>query len=96
VVIETTTFRLAAGVGDADFLELDGRVRTGFLYRRPGLLRATTARADGGEWIVVVVWASEHDADAAATQAATDATNSELSQMIDAGSVDRRRYTTFD
>ncbi|MCU1450562.1 MAG: hypothetical protein JWP02_2732 [Acidimicrobiales bacterium] len=96
MVIQTTTFRLAGGADERAFLEVDERVRTGFLYRQPGLLRATTARADGGEWIVVVVWASADDADAAATRAATDPITTEMSQMVDAASVDRRRYATLD
>jgi hypothetical protein len=96
LVIETTMFRLADGVGDAEFLELDERVRTGFLYRQPGMLRATTARGESGEWIVVVVWASGDDADAAAKQATTDPTSAELLQLVDAASVDHRRYATFD
>jgi hypothetical protein len=95
-VIETTTFRLAPGVDEAAFLVVDEQLRTGFLYRRPGLLRATTARAESGEWILVVVWASADEADAAATQAGSDATTAELLHMVDAASVDRRRYATFD
>jgi hypothetical protein len=43
-----------------------------------------------------VVWASADEADAAATQAGSDATTAELLHMVDAASVDRRRYATFD
>ena len=60
-VIETTTFRLADGVDDAAFLEADEQARTGFLYHQAGVIRATTARADDGEWILVVLWASYED-----------------------------------
>src|SRR4051794_35326789 len=72
MVIETTTFRVREGVGDAELLEADERVRTGVLYAQPGLVRATTARGDNGEWIVIVLWASPGDADAGAAAAAAD------------------------
>jgi hypothetical protein len=85
-LIEITTFRLADGVGDDAFLEVDERVRTGFLYHQPGLLRATTAR-NGDEWVTVVLWQSEADADAAAT---------DLMALINPATLERRRYTTFD
>jgi hypothetical protein len=96
MVIETTTFRLGAGVDDARFLRADERVRTGFLYRQRGMLRATTARGDAGEWIVVVLWASPDDADAAAAGAGNDEGSAEVMALLDQDTVDRRRYTTFD
>jgi hypothetical protein len=95
-VIETTTLRLAHGVDDATFLAADEKVRTGFLYRQPGLMRATTARGDDGEWIVAVLWASDDDADAAAARAETDPAYAALTALIDGATLHRRRYTTFD
>lgn len=95
-VIETTTLRLADGVDDAAFLAADEKVRTGFLYRQPGLMRATTAVGDDGEWIVVVLWASDDDAASAETRARTDPANGELMALADATSVKRKRYRCFD
>ena len=93
-VIETTTFRLADGVDEAAFLEADEQARTGFLYHQAGMARATTARADDGEWIVVVLWASYEDADAAAEVERTDPAMDRFTHMI--VGADRRRYTLFD
>ena len=93
-VIETTTFRLAHGVDDAAFLEFDEQVRTGFLYHQRGIVRATTARADEGEWIVVVIWASDGDADAALAAGTDDGTMQRFMQLVDG--VERKRYRTFD
>jgi hypothetical protein len=95
-VIEITTFRLDDGVDDADFLQADERVRTGFLYRQPGLVRATTARGEFGEWIAVVLWRSSEEADDAAALAETDPATAELRGLVDARSIERRRYTTLD
>jgi hypothetical protein len=93
-VIETTMFRLAGGVDDDEFLKADERLRTGFLYQQPGMLRATTARGEGDQWIVVVLWRSDEDADAA-TLAETDPAYTELMALVDRPSLERRRYTTF-
>jgi hypothetical protein len=94
MVIETTTFRLADGVGEAAFLEADEQARTGFLYHQPGIVRATTARADDGDWIVAVLWASYEDAEAAAEVERTDEAMDRLSHMI--AGAERTRYSTFD
>jgi hypothetical protein len=93
-VIETTTFRLADGVDDAAFLDADEQARTGFLYHQAGMLRATTARADDGAWITVVLWASYEDADAAAEVERVDAAMDRFDHMI--AGAERRRYSTFD
>jgi hypothetical protein len=86
-VIDITTFRLAGGVDDDAFLVADERVRTGVLYRQPGVVRSTTARGDDGEWAIVVLWRSEPSTDVAA---------SELADVIEPGTVTRRQYRTLD
>jgi heme-degrading monooxygenase HmoA len=93
MVIETNTFRLADGVDDAAFREADEQVRTGFLYQRPGIVRATTAKSDDGEWIVIVLWASDEDADAAADAAHEDAAVKRLEQLV--AGMQRTRYHDF-
>jgi len=93
-VIETVTFRLADGVDEAAFLEADEEIRTGFLYHQPGMARATTARGDDGEWIVLVLWASPADADAAARAAADNPAAQRFSQMAVAPA--KKRYHTLD
>src|SRR6266567_2744705 len=95
-MIETTTLRLADGIDDATFLAADEKVRTDFLYQQPGLIRATTARGDDGQWIVVVLWASDDEAAAAELAAQTDPGNGELMALVDATSVKRKRYRCFD
>ena len=96
MVIEITTFALAGDADDARFLRADERMRTGFLYKQPGLVRATTARGRGNEWVVVVLWATPQDADAAAARAEQDPARGELMALVEGSSVVRKRYTTFD
>ena len=84
-LIEITTFRLAPGTTEEAFLEVDERVRTGVLYQRPELVRATTARGDGGEWAVVVLWDGE---------APITLTDTELGPLMDG--VERRQFHSLD
>jgi hypothetical protein len=95
-VMETLTFRLAADTDEAAFLDADRRVQTGFSYRQPGLVRRTTARGQHGDWIVVVLWQSAGDADAAARRADTDRACSELVALLDETTVESRRYSMLD
>ena len=92
-MIEISTFRLGAGVDEADFLEADRLVQTRFAPRRPGFLRRTTARGEDGSWLVLVLWGSAADATAAAEAASSDPWVSALVALLDPGSVLVRRYT---
>jgi hypothetical protein len=95
-VIELHTFRLADAGSEDAFLDADARAQTEFAYRQGGLVRRTTARAGDAEWLTVTLWASDHDADAAASAAHGDAAASAWHALIDATSADLRRYRTLD
>lgn len=94
--IDIATFRLAAGIAEADVLAADRDVQTQFAYRQPGLLRRTTARAGDGEWLVVTVWSSGAEAQAADRAAAGDPLVAAFEALMDEGSRQRRRYETLD
>ena len=64
-VIETMTFRLAAGVERTEWAAIDARFQQEVAYQQPGLLRRTVAVAADGSWIVVTTWADGASADAA-------------------------------
>jgi len=68
VVVDVTTFRLAAGADEGEFLAADRRWQTELVPNRDGFLRRTTARRDG-EWAVITLWSTE--ADIVAFEAAT-------------------------
>jgi len=87
MLIETSTFRLAAGADETAFLEAD-RVLQAELSPTPGFLRRTTARGEAGEWLVLVLWRSAADAAAGLAAASSD--------LVDPASLDVRRYTTLD
>ena len=96
MVIETLSFRLAAGVDGAEFLDADRRVQTEVVPNQPGFLRRTTARSDEREWVVIVLWGSMEEALAAETAFAADPVMTRFTELVDAGTVHRRRYTSLD
>ena len=87
MLLETTTFRLADAVDEADFLAADG-ARQAELSPRPGFVRRTTARGEAGEWLVLAMWWSAAEADAAPAAVPED--------LVDPGSVRRARFETLD
>ena len=95
-VIDTLTFRLAADAGEVAFLDADRRVQIEFSYQQPGLVRRTTARGEHGDWIVIVLWQSADDAEAAARRADTDRASAELVALLDESTVETRRYSMLD
>ena len=95
-MIETVTFRLAPDTDEAVFLDADRRVQTEFFYQQPGLVRRTTARDRHGEWIVIVIWRSEGDAEAAAQLSERDGAASDFMALVDSATVRTGRYTELD
>lgn len=96
MVVEITTFRLAAGADESAFLEADYRVQTEFIPNLPGFVRRTTARGPDGAWLVVVLWGSEREADAAAKLADSDPLASAFVRLIDEATLELKRYSTLD
>ncbi len=94
MVIEVETFRLAAGVDEAAFLEADERVQIDFMHQQPGFVRRTTARGNDGEWLVVVFWDSSDAAMAAAEAARGDPAVVAFGALL--GATDVKRYATLD
>ena len=89
MLIENLTFRLAPGVDEADFLEADRKVQTELVPNLAGFVRRTTARDGSGGWLVVTLWASAGEADAAPPAP-------DFMALIDPGSVSVSRYVTLD
>ncbi len=95
-VIEVVTFRLAPGVDEGGFLDADQRAQTEFFYRRAGMLRRTTARSAGGEWLVVTSWGSAHDADASAEAGRGDPAVARWTALLEPTTISTRRFDTLD
>jgi hypothetical protein len=95
-MIEIMRFRLAPGVDEDEFAAADSRVQSDFAYQRPGLLRRTTARGPGGNWIVIDLWRSAADADATEALWGRDPVTAAFMSFIEARSVETERYDTLD
>ena len=67
-----------------------------FAYQQPGLLRRTTARGDGSEWLVVSLWDSPASADAGDPLRADDDTCREFVSFIDPATLRSERYQELD
>jgi heme-degrading monooxygenase HmoA len=96
MLIEITMFRLVDGADEAAFLEADKRVQDEFIPNIPGFARRTTARGGDGEWLVVVLWSSAQEADAAAELSQEDPETRAFQGFVDAATVRTNRYTTLD
>ena len=87
MLLETTTFRLAAGIDEATFLAADEALQAELSPQR-GFVRRTTARGEAGEWLVLAMWSSAEEADAAPAAVPPD--------LLDQASVQRGRFVTLD
>jgi hypothetical protein len=92
LVIEIMTFRLAPDTGEAAFLAADRRVQEEFAYHQAGLLRRTTARGQGGGWIVIDLWRSAADADACDARWERHPVTQGFMALLDRSSVSTERY----
>lgn len=92
MIIELITFRLAPGADEDAFIEADRRVQTEFIPNHEGFLRRTTARAEDGEWLVVVLWYSAETAEASKALWDGDPVMQDFLELVDRGSLEIRRY----
>jgi hypothetical protein len=94
-IVEVTTFQLAEGVADTDFLALDRRIQTELIPNQQGFVRRTTAR-HGDDWLVVTLWASDADAAGFQRRIEGDPLQAAFERAVEAGSFHLTRYTTLD
>jgi hypothetical protein len=95
-MIEIMSFRLAPDADEEAFLAADRSVQSDFAYHQPGLLRRTTARGADGAWIVIDLWRSESDADAADARWGGEVSTSTFMSFLDPTTVRTERYTPLD
>lgn len=96
MAIEVAAFRLRDPAQEGAFLAADDRVQKEFFYQRLGIVRRTTARGRDGEWLVVTMWWSEEEAEAAATAAALDPVHTAFMAHIAPDSYTAKRFVSLD
>jgi hypothetical protein len=95
MVIDLTTFRLAPGTLEDDFLAADRRWQTELVPNRDGFVRRTTAHRDG-EWVVITLWFTEADAVAFEADTAGHGVRQAFDQYVAAESRRVSRFDTLD
>ena len=95
-MIEILSFRLVEGADEEAFVPADKRVQTEFAYQQPGLLRRTTARGPDGDWVVIDLWRSPDDADAADSGWEQDIAAGEFMSFVDRSTMKVARYFERD
>lgn len=68
-IVELATVKLAAGKTEADLLAASNAFQTGFLSAQPGFMRRELVRKKNGEYVDVIHWRSQADADAVMAKA---------------------------
>ena len=91
-MIEILAFNLVEGADEEAFTAADKRVQTDFAYQQPGLLRRTMARSADGSWMVIDLWRSAEDADAADARWAEDPAAAEFMAFVDRATMRSKRY----
>ena len=92
MVLEITTFHLLADVDDETFLTADKAVQTEVFPNSSGYLRRTTAKADDGEWLVVVLWATDTDIDEFNARIVSDPVQLAFDELINRSTIRTKRY----
>jgi hypothetical protein len=82
-------FRLRPDCDETAFLAADKKVQEEFAYAQPGLQRRTTARGQDGNWIVIDLWRSAHDADDCDARWDADSVAQHFMSFVDHVSVER-------
>ncbi|KXF80282.1 antibiotic biosynthesis monooxygenase family protein [Enterovibrio coralii] len=92
-VIEIATFKLKDGVSYETFAPLDKQVEIEHVAKQPGFLSRESAKGQNGEWLVVVHWASEGDAQASMNSFMEAPAAAGFMDKIDASTMQMNRYT---
>jgi hypothetical protein len=89
LIIDIATFRLAPGVDDAAFLDVDARVQAELMRGERAFVRRTTARGEDGTWLVLTFWWTEPSEQAGLA-------GQELQQLVEGASLRRETYVSID
>ena len=88
-VIEVVTFKLVAGISDADYVKAS-RATEDFVRGLPGFRHRMLSKAEDGTWTDTVVWADMASAKSAAEKFPQAECTTAMMQMIDPVSVSLR------
>lgn len=91
-VIEIVTFKLGPGVSVAEFRPVDKAVEREHVSKQPGFVSRESASGTDGEWLVIVHWRSEKDAEASMASFSKAPAAAQFMSKIDASTMSMKRY----
>lgn len=91
-IIEVVTLKLKDGVTYAAFAPIDKAVETEHVSKQPGFISRESASGEDGEWLVIVHWRSEEEADASMASFAAAPAAEDFMSMIDPSTMVMKRY----
>jgi hypothetical protein len=94
MVVDIVTFSLRPEADTASFLEADKELQALVSVEGAGFVRRTTARSSDGTWLVLSLWATQPDADAAAARA--DPTRAAFMGYLDPSTLTRQVFMSLD
>ncbi|WP_028109049.1 antibiotic biosynthesis monooxygenase family protein [Ferrimonas futtsuensis] len=92
-VIEVVTFKLKPGISYQDFAPIDKAVEIEHVSKQPGFISRESAVGTDREWLVLVRWESEQDADASMNSFMQAKAASDFVNHIDETTMMMKRYS---
>jgi len=91
-VVEIVQLQPAEGVTEEQFLAESERFEQDYMTHRHGFIRRTLLRGDGGEWAVLVDWATVEDAEASMDAFPSDPASAPFNAVLDPETFAMKRY----
>ncbi len=91
-IMEVTTFTINSGVEANTFAKRDAEVEQDFTSKQPGFIKRQSGLDEKGNYVVVVYWKTQADADASMSKFMSDPSVADYAKMIDAPSMKMSRY----
>ena len=95
-VLEVTSFKLQPTANDSIFNDLDSKVETIFTSKQAGFIKRQSAVTENGEYVVLVYWNTQADADASMQKFMKDESVADYAAMINGSTMKMNRYEIED
>lgn len=92
-ILEVTTFKIKPTANTTSFNTLDTEIENSFTNKQLGFIKRQSGINEKGEYVVLVYWNSEKDAQASMNKFMTDKSVSAYASMIDGETMEMSRYT---
>ncbi|MGY3792581.1 hypothetical protein [Aquimarina sp. 433] len=91
-IMEVTTFGINGTVDPLDFKTRDAQIETNFTSKQPGFIKRQSGINEKGEYVVIVFWESQKDAEASMNKFMSDPSVADYAKMINGSTMKMERY----